>query len=156
MKEPDGVVHLRFRCFCEPTNLPSTSPGRKSFSDFHSDRGVPIKQLQNYLFRSPIAEPVINDPPSPSSPEIGYRYNVLTKPNFSIHWPFLKEDYYSTNNASKCQSFKQIDRTLEKMLKRNGLLTCKSLLTHFPCPLFESTKSNGGRSRRPNSEGKKM
>jgi len=61
IEEPDGIILLRFRSFHEPTNLPSTSPSRKSFSDFHSDRGIPTKKPQNYRFKSPIAEPVIND-----------------------------------------------------------------------------------------------
>jgi len=39
MKEPDGIFLLRFRSFRERTNLPGTSPSRKSFSDLHSNRG---------------------------------------------------------------------------------------------------------------------
>jgi len=72
IKEPDGIALLRFRSFCEPTNLQGTSLSRKSFSDFHSNRGVPIEKPQNYRFRSPIAEAIINDPLSPSLPRIGY------------------------------------------------------------------------------------
>jgi len=43
VEEPDGVVLLRFRSFCEPTNVLGTSPSRKSFFDFHSSRGIPKK-----------------------------------------------------------------------------------------------------------------
>ena len=88
IEEPDGIVLLRFRYFHEPNNLPSTSLGRKSFFDFHSDRGIPTKKPQNCLFKSPIAELVINDPPSPSSLGIGFGYNVPRNPNFTIDWPF--------------------------------------------------------------------
>ena len=84
IEEPNGIVLLRFFSFREPTNLSGTSPSRKSFSVFHSDRGIPTKEPQNYRFRSPMAEPVINDPQSPSSQGIGYGYNVLTNPNFTI------------------------------------------------------------------------
>ena len=97
--ETDSVVLLRFCSFRGPINLAGTSVGRKSFSSFHSDRGIVIQKPLNYWFRSPIAEPAINDPPSPSSQGIGYGCNVLTNPNFTIDWPFLKEDYYSTSNA---------------------------------------------------------
>ena len=44
IEEPEGIVLLRFHSFREPTNIPTTSPGRKSFSDFHSDRGIPTKK----------------------------------------------------------------------------------------------------------------
>jgi len=156
IEEPDGIVLFRFHSSREPTNLLGTSPSRKSFSDFHSDRGIPTKKPQNYLFRCPIVEPVINDPLSSTSPAIGHGYNVLTNPNFTIDWPFFKKDYYSPSNASMRQWFEKLIETLEKRSTRNGLLTCKSGLTHFHGPLFESTKLNGGMSAKPNSEEKKM
>jgi len=101
IEEPDSRVLSRFRSFCEPTNLRGPSSSRKSFSDFHSERSIPLEEPQKYWFRSPIPEPVPIDPPSPSSPGIGYGCNVLTNSNFTIDWPFLKEDYYSDSNASK-------------------------------------------------------
>ena len=86
VEESDGIVLLRLRSFCEPTNLLGTSPSRKSFFDFHSSRGIleKTKKPQNYLFRSPIAEPVINDSLCPSSLGIWCGYNVLTNPNCTI------------------------------------------------------------------------
>ena len=53
--EIDGVVLLRFCSFREPINLAGNSVGRKSFSGFHSDRGIVIKKPPNYWFRSPIS-----------------------------------------------------------------------------------------------------
>ena len=103
--ETDGVVLLRFCSFREPINPAGTSVGRKSFSGFHSDRGIVIKKPLNYWFRSPIAEPAINDPPSPCSQGIGYGCNVLTNPNFTIDSPFLKQDYYSNSNALMVQTY---------------------------------------------------
>ena len=44
IEEPDGVVPLRLCSSCEPINLPSTSRSRKSISDFHSNRGIPINK----------------------------------------------------------------------------------------------------------------
>ena len=102
--ETDGVVLLRFCSLRELINLAGTSVGRKSFSGFHSDRGIVIKKPPNYFFRSPIAEPAINDPPSPCSQGIGYGCNVLTNPNFTIDWPFLEQDYYPTCNAPMVQT----------------------------------------------------
>ena len=102
--ETDGVVLLRFCSFHETINLAGTSVGRKSFSGFHSDRGIVIKKPPNYFLRSPIAEPAINDPPSPCSQGIGYGCNVLTNPNFTIDWPFLEQDYYPTSNAPMVQT----------------------------------------------------
>jgi len=52
--------------------------------------------------------------------------------------------------------FNKLIETLEKRSKKNGLLTCKRLLTYFACPLFESIKSTGGMSTKPNFEEKKM
>jgi len=46
--EPDGIALLRFHAFREPTNLPGTSSSRKSFFNFHSDRGILIKKPKNY------------------------------------------------------------------------------------------------------------
>ena len=102
--ETDGVVLLRFCSFREPINLAGTSVSRKSFSGFHSDRGIVTKKPLTYWFRSPIADPAINDPPSPSSQGIGYGCNVLTNPNFTIDWPFLRGDYDSTSNAPMVQT----------------------------------------------------
>ena len=48
-EEPDGIVLLRFPSFCEPTNLPGTSPSRKWFLDFHIDRGIPIKKIHKII-----------------------------------------------------------------------------------------------------------
>ena len=104
IEEADGVVLLRFCSFREPINLACTSVSRKSFSGCNSDRGIVTKKPLTYWFRSPIADPAINDPPSPSSYGIGYGYNVLTNPYFSIDWPFLREDYDSTSNAPMVQT----------------------------------------------------
>jgi len=131
IEELDGIVLLRFCPFREPTNLPGTSPSRKSFSVFHSKRGVPTKKPQNYRFRSPIAEPVINDPPSCSSPRIGYGYNVLPNPNCTIDWPFLEEDYYSSSNASKRQWFKQVDRNLREKVNKEWIADMQKLANSF-------------------------
>jgi len=49
IEEPDGIFLLRFRSFREPTNLPGTSPGRKSFFDFNSDRGITTKKKTTKL-----------------------------------------------------------------------------------------------------------
>ena len=104
IEETDGILLLRFCSFREPINLAGTSVSRKSFSGCNSDRGIVTKKPLTYGFRSPIADPAINDPPSPSSQGIGYGCNVLTNPNFTIDWPFLKEDYYSTSNAPMVQT----------------------------------------------------
>jgi len=131
IEEPDAIVLLRFCSFHEPTNLASTSPSRKSSFDFHSDRGIPIKKPQTCRFKSPIAEPVINDPPSPSSPGIGYGYNVLTNSNFTIDWRFHKEDYYSTSNASKHQCFEEIDRNLRGKIKNECIADMQKVANSF-------------------------
>ena len=49
VEEPDAIVLLRFRSFCGPTNLPGTSPSGKSFSDFHSDRGITAKKKHKII-----------------------------------------------------------------------------------------------------------
>ena len=67
IEKPDGRVLLRFRSFRESTNLLGTSTSTKSFSDFDSARSIPPEEPQKYRLRSPIPEPVINDPPSPPS-----------------------------------------------------------------------------------------
>jgi len=131
IEEPDGIVLLRFRSFREPTNLPSTSPSRNSFSNFDPDRGIPTKNPQNCRFKSPIAEPVTNDPPSPSSTGIGYRHNVLINSNFTIDWPFHKEDYYSTSNASKRQWFEEIDRNLRGKVKKECIADMQKVAKSF-------------------------
>jgi len=104
IEETDGTVLLRFCSFREPINLAGTSVSRKSFSGCNSDRGIVTKKPLTYGFRSPIADPAINDPPSPSLYGIGYGYNVLTNPDFAIDWPFLREDYGSTSNAPMVQT----------------------------------------------------
>jgi len=139
IEEPDGIVLLRFRSFREPTNLPRTSPSRNSFSNFDPDRGIPTKNPQNCRFKSPIAEPVTNDPPSPSSTGIGYRYNVLINSNFTIIGLSIRKIITLLVMLPSATGSKKLIETLEERSKRNVLLTCKRLLTHFPCPLFEST-----------------
>ena len=131
IEEPDGIVLLRFCSFREPTNLPSTSPSRKSFSDFDSDRDIPTKNPQNCRFKSPIAEPVTNDPPSPCSTGIVYRNNVLINSNFTIDWPFHKEDYYSTSNGSMRQWFEEIDRNLTGKVKKECIADMQKVANSF-------------------------
>jgi len=105
---------------------------------------------------SHIAEPVIYDPPSPSSPGIGYGYNVLTNPNFTIDWLSLRKIITLPVMLPSANALNKLIEILEKRSKRNGLLACKSLLTHFPYPLFESTKQNARMSTKPNFEEKTM
>jgi len=131
IEEPVGIVLLRFRSFRERTNLPSTSPSSKSFSDFHSEKGIPTKKPQNYRFKSPIAELVINDLPSPSSPRLEYGYNVLINPNFTIDWPFHKEDYYSTSNACNRQWLEEIDRNLRGKVKKECIADMQKVADSF-------------------------
>jgi len=131
IEKPKGRVLLRFSYFPEPTNLLGTSTSRKSFSDFHSDKGIPVKKPQNYWFRSSVAEPATNNHPSPSSPGIRYGCNVLISPNFIIDWPFLKEDYYSTSNASMQQWFKQIDGNLRENVKKEWIANMQKLANPF-------------------------
>ena len=45
---------------------------------------------------------------------------------------------------------------LEKKVKKEWIADMQKLANSFPCPLFESTKSNGGTSAKPNSEERKM
>ena len=55
-----------------------------------------------------------------------------------------------------CQWFQQIDRNLREKLKKEWIAEMQKLLTHFPYPLFESTKLIDGTSTKPNSSEKKM
>lgn len=127
IEELDGRILLRFCSSRELTNLSSTSAGRKSFSNFHSDTSILTKKPQNYRFRSPIAEPIINDPPSPSSARIAYGCNALTNPNFTIQWPILKQDYYSTSNASKCKWFEQMQKNFIEKVKKEWIADIQEL-----------------------------
>ena len=100
VEEPDGRVILKFRSrsIREEPSTPGPSNFRRSFSEF-SSRSEPLDHFQRYRFRAPIPEPVL-DPPSSTSSGIGAAINVLTKPGFTINWETIKEDYYSTRNAS--------------------------------------------------------
>jgi len=79
-----------------------------------------------------MSEPVINDPPSPSSSGIRYECNVLTNPNFIIDWPLLKEDYYSASNASKCLWFEQIDQNLREKVKQAWIVDKQRHAANIP------------------------
>jgi len=81
---------------------------------------------------------------------------VLTNPNCTIDCMSLRKIITIPVMPPSANGSNKLIETLEKRSKRNGLLTCKTLLTHFPCPLFESTKSNGGMSTIPKFEEKKM
>jgi len=100
IEEPDGKVVLKFRSlsFREEPSLPDPSNYRRSISHIASQTGN-LDPSQRYRFRSPIPEPIV-DPPSPTSFGIGNTINMLTKLEFSIDWPTLKEDYYSQRNSN--------------------------------------------------------
>ena len=49
---------------------------------------------------------------------IGAGINVFTSGNFSINWPFLKQDYYSIHNAPLRKWFEQIDKCLWDRIKK--------------------------------------
>jgi len=102
------------------------------FFNFHSKRCIPAEEAQKYKFKSPIPEPVINKRPSPYSSRIGYGCNVLINPNFTIDWPFCKEDYYSASNASKCQWFEQINRKLREKVKQTWIVDMQRLGVNIP------------------------
>jgi len=61
----------------------------------------PLNYSQRYHYRAPIPELVIH-PLFLSSSGIGVGINVLVYGNFSINWPFLKEDKANTINL-QCQ-----------------------------------------------------
>ena len=98
IEEPDGKVVLKFRSLSvrEDPSLPDPSNYRRSFSNISSQN---LDPSQRYRFRSPIPEPIV-DPPSPTSSGIGNTINMLTKIDFDIDWPTLKEDYYSQKNSA--------------------------------------------------------
>jgi len=99
IEEPDGRVILKFRSLSSREDPSYSGPSnyRRSFSECSSQTGN-LDHSQRYRFRSPIPEPVI-DPPSPTSSGIGNTINILTKIDFDIDWPTLKENYYSTKNS---------------------------------------------------------
>ena len=110
IEEPDGKVVLKFRSLSlrEDPSLPGPLNYRRSFSDISSQT---LDPSQKYRIRSPIPEPIV-DPPSPTSSGIGNTINMLTKLEFNIDWPTLKEDYYSQQNANLRKWFEVINLSL--------------------------------------------
>ena len=108
---------LKFRSLSsrEDPSLPGPSNYRRSFSEYSSQTGN-LDHSQRYRFRSLIPEPII-DPPSPTSSGIGNTINVLTKIDFSIDWPTLKEDYYSQTNSTLRHWFEVINFGLREQIK---------------------------------------
>jgi len=118
IEEPDGKVVLKFRSlsFREDPSRPGPSNYRRSFSDISSQIGN-LDHSHRYRFRSLVPEPIA-DPPSPTSSGIGNTINMLTKLDFSIDWPTLKEDYYSQKNANLRKWLDVINFDLREQIKK--------------------------------------
>jgi len=134
IEEPDGRDILKFRSLSQredPSN-PDPSNYRRSFSEVSSQTGN-LDHPQRYRFRSLIPEPIV-DPPSPTSSSIGNTINVLTKLDFSIDWPTLKDDYYSPKNSGLRKWFKVIDYDLREQVKTAWITDMERL--HVSIPFF--------------------
>jgi len=120
IEEPDGKVVLKFRSLSvrEESSRSSPSNYRRSFSEISAQTGS-LDHTQRYRFQSPIPEPII-DPPSPTSSGIGNTINMLTKLDFSIDWPTLKEDYYSQQNATLRNWFEVITSNVVNKSRKLG------------------------------------
>jgi len=134
IEEPDGRVILKFRSLSsrEDPTLPGPSNYRRSFSKCSSQSGN-LDHSQRYRFRSPSPEPIV-DPPSPTSSGIGNTINVLTKLEFSIDWPTLKEDYYSQENSALQKWFEVINFNLREQIKKEWITDMERL--HVSIPFF--------------------
>jgi len=134
IEESDGKVILKFRSLSlrEEPSLPGPSNYRRSFSECSSQTGK-LDHSQRYRFRSPIPEPII-DPPSPTSSGIENTINVLTKLEFTIVWPTLKEDYYSQKNSALRKWFEVIDFDLREQIKKEWIADMEHL--HVSIPFF--------------------
>jgi len=134
IEEPDGRVILKFRSLSsrEDPTIPSPLNYRRSFSECSSQMEN-LDHFQRYRFRSPIPEPIVA-PPSPTSSGIGNTINVLTKLDFSINWPTLKEDYYSQKNSALRKWFEVIDFDLREQIKKEWITDMERL--HVSIPFF--------------------
>ena len=134
IEEPGGKVVLKFRSlsFREDPSLPGPSNYRRSFSDIASQTGN-LDHSHWYRFRSPIPEPIVG-PPSPTSSRIGNTINMLTKLEFSIKWPTLKEDYYSQQNSALRKWFEVIDFNFREQIKKAWIADMERL--HVSIPFF--------------------
>ena len=92
-----------------------------------------LDHSQRYRFRSPLPEPIV-DPPSHTSSGIGNTINVLTKLDFNIDWPTLKEDYYSQKNSALRHWFEVINFGLREQIKKEWIMDMKRL--HVRIPFF--------------------
>jgi len=86
------------------------------FADIASQTGN-LDPSHRYRFCSPVPEPIV-DPPSPTASGIGNTINMLTKLDFSIDWPTLKEDYYSQKNTNLRNWFEVIDFDFRDQIKK--------------------------------------
>ena len=125
---------LKFRSLSsrEDPSLPGPSNYRRSFSEC-SSQTENLHHSQRYRFRSPIPEPIVN-PPSPTSSGIENAINVLTKLDFNIDWPTLKEDYYSQKNSALEKWFEVIDFNLREQIKKEWTTDMERL--HVSIPFF--------------------
>jgi len=97
-----------------------------------------LDHSQRYRFRSPIPEPII-DPPSPTSSGIENTINALTKLDFNIDWPLLKEDYYSQTNSTLRNWFDVIDFDLREQIKKEWIADMECLRVSIPFFLWFPT-----------------
>ena len=135
IEEPDGKVTLKFRSLSlrDNSSFPEPSTYRRSFSDTSSQTGN-LDPSQRYRFRSPFPEPIV-DPPSPSSSGIGNTINMLTRLDFTIDWPLLKEDYYSQQNSALRKWFEVINFDLREQIKKEWIADMERL--HVSIPFFK-------------------
>jgi len=139
IEEPDGKVVLQFRSlsFSEERSKPGPSNHRRSSLDIASQTGN-LDPSHRYRFRSPIPEPIV-DLPSPTSSGIGNTISMLTRLDFSIDWPTLKEDYYSQQNANLRKWFEVIDFDFRDQIKIVWRADMKRLRVSIPFFLWFPT-----------------
>ena len=79
------------------------------------------------------------NPPSPTSSGIGNTINMLTKLDFSIDRPTLKEDYYFQQNANLRNWFEVIDFECREQIKKAWIADMERLRVSIPFFLWFPT-----------------